>query len=76
MPIMLTHHAQVQPLPRLELERILVVVDGIEVLLEELILAAILTEETIVATLEDCAPIVVILEQEEIVATLEEESIP
>lgn len=74
MALFFTHHGSVQPLPRLSLERLVVVVDGIEVLLEEQALAATLVEETITSTIEEC-DVVVVLEEEALVAVLEEESL-
>lgn len=65
MALLSTHHASVQPLPRVFLERTVVVVDGIIVLLDEFTVTAILVEDTITAVIQD----------EQVIVTLEEESI-
>lgn len=71
MALLSTHHASVQPLPRVFLERTVVVVDGIIVILEEFSVAAILVEETLTAIIDD-EQVVVILEEEGITSILEE----
>lgn len=71
MALLFSHHASVQPLPRVTLERKVVVVDGIIVILEELTVAAILVEETITAVIAD-EQVTVTLEEESITAVLEE----
>lgn len=71
MALLFSHHASVQPLPRVDLERRVVVVDGIIVILEEFTVAAILVEETITAVIAD-EQVIVTLEEESITAVIEE----